>query len=44
MSDPLGAALRPFIAALEELAIPYYVGGSIMWAARSSVCRTVNIA
>ena len=29
MSDPLGAVLRPFVAALEELDIPYYVGGSV---------------
>ena len=29
MSDPLGAALQPFVAALEELVIPYYVGGSV---------------
>lgn len=29
MNDPLGAVLRPFIAALEELKVPYYIGGSV---------------
>jgi hypothetical protein len=29
LSEPLGAVLRPFVAALEELQIPYYIGGSV---------------